>query len=320
MELSAVLLDANQLFADHSDFARLASAFDRFRYYPTSTPAETVKRLQQATVALTNGTPLNEQILQQLPKLKLILVGGTGTEYVDLFAARALGIAVYNCQEYAADSLAQHTIALLLGLTNHLLNWRDELLTDAWQKAGTFCLLTEEITELVGKTLVIVGYGATGKRVKALAEAFGMHVELAELPGRTVREGRTSLDSLLPIADVVSLHCPLTSETKGLFSAERFALMKHSALLLNIARGEIIDELALVDALMTGKIRGAGLDVFHQEPLLQTNPLLSPAVSTKVVLTPHVAWASKRARHAMIEQLIENITSFQHHCVKRLVN
>lgn len=320
MRLAAVLLDEEHLFTDARSLQRLASQFDSFIYYPSTAPEQRIDRLKNATVAITNGTPLPAAILAHCPDLRLILVGGTGAEYVDLEVARKQGIAVYNCQEYAVNSLAQHTFALILGLSNNLLNWQRALATDAWQAAGTFCLLSESITELTGKTLVIVGYGATGKRVKVIAESFGMQVKLAELPARQVREGRCSLDELLPDADVVSIHCPLTEETRHLFSAQRLALMKRSAILINIARGAIIDEEALATALSEGVIAGAGIDVFSDEPLPRTSPLLADHLQKKLVLTPHVAWASDSARKKMIDQLIENVAAFRQGITKRKIN
>ena len=310
MELSAVLLDEELLFCEQADIDRLAAVFDHFARYPHTSEEQCVERLSTAQVVITNGTPLTREVLEQSSQLQLILVGGTGCEYVDREAATELGIALYNCQDYGTGSLAQHTFALILGLTNGLVNYQQTLRTPSWQQAGTFCLLSETITELQGKRLVIVGYGVIGQRVSALAQAFGMEVLLAELPGRPLRAGRLALDELLPSADIVSLHCPLTPETAGLFSAARLALMKPSAYLVNTARGAIVDETALANALQRGELAGAGLDVFSQEPLPLTDPLLNASIRNKVILTPHVAWASTEARQRLIEQLIENVNYF----------
>ncbi|WP_241622932.1 NAD(P)-dependent oxidoreductase [Rosenbergiella australiborealis] len=320
MTLSAVLIDEEQLFCNDATMARLASVFSRFDRYPQTADEQCAERLKDAEVVITNGTPLTRDTLQQALHLKLILIGGTGSEYVDCQAASELGIAVYNCQGYGIDSLAQHTFALILGLTNGLVNFQTTLHTDRWQRAGTFCLLSETITELSGKRLLIVGYGATGQRVAQLATAFGMEVVLAELPGRTLRAGRVGLDDALPTADIVSVHCPLTAETTELFSASRLALMKPSAYLINTARGAIVDENALATALQQGKLAGAGLDVFSQEPLPQAHPLLCPTLAHKLILTPHVAWASEEARQKMVDQLIENVDHFIHQRPLRRIN
>ncbi|MBT0720691.1 glycerate dehydrogenase [Tatumella sp. TA1] len=310
MKLSAVLLDEELLFCEQADIERLAAVFYHFARYPHTAEEQCVERLRTAQVVITNGTPLTREILEQSSQLQLILVGGTGSEYVDREAATELGIALYNCQDYGTGSLAQHTFALILGLTNGLVNYQQTLRTPRWQQAGTFCLLSETMTELQGKRLVIVGYGIIGQRVSALAQAFGMEVLLAELPGRPLRAGRLALDELLPSADIVSLHCPLTPETAGLFSVARLALMKPSAYLINTARGAIVDESALANALRQGELAGAGLDVFAQEPLPLTHPLLDESIRNKVILTPHVAWASTEARQQLLQQLIENVDYF----------
>ncbi|WP_241610080.1 NAD(P)-dependent oxidoreductase [Rosenbergiella epipactidis] len=310
MSLRAVLLDEDQLIADKEDRERLVQAFTHCERFASSTPQQCTTRLRFAEVVITNGTPLTREQLSQAKHLRLILIGGTGYEYIDLQAASELGIAIYNCREYGVDSIAQHTFALMLALTNSIPQFQRTVRSQQWQQAGTFCLLSEPISELKDKTLAIIGCGAIGQRVQALAQAFGMTVKLAELPGRPLRSGRTPLDDLLPLADIVSLHCPLTEQTHTLFTAERLALMKPSAFLINTARGAIVDEQALAEALAKGKLAGAGIDVFCDEPPCSSHPLLAEALSTKVIATPHVAWGSVQARQKLVYQMVENFCHF----------
>ncbi|WP_241580481.1 NAD(P)-dependent oxidoreductase [Rosenbergiella nectarea] len=310
MSLRAVLLDEDQLIAEKEDIDRLVQAFTHCDRFAASTPEQCATRIRFAEVVITNGTPLTREQLSQARHLRLILIGGTGYEYVDHQAASELGIALYNCREYGVDSIAQHTFALMLALTNSISQCQRTVRSQQWQQAGTFCLLSEPISELKDKTLVIIGFGAIGQRVQALAQAFGMIVKLAELPGRPLRPERSALDALLPIADIVSLHCPLTDQTRTLFTAERLALMKPSAFLINTARGAIVDEQALAQALAKGRLAGAGIDVFCDEPPPPSHPLLSEALRDKVIATPHVAWGSAQARQKMMYQMVENVSHF----------
>lgn len=310
MTLRAVLLDEAQLIAEKADIDRLLQAFTQCERFASSSPQECVTRIRSAEVVITNGTPLTREQLLQAQQLRLILIGGTGYEYVDYHAARDLGIAIYNCQEYGVEAIAQHTLALILALSNSIPQFQRTVRSPLWQQAGTFCLLSEPITELKQQTLVIVGHGAIGQRVQLLAQAFGMEVKLAEIPGRPTRPDRLSLDALLPIADIVSLHCPLTDQTRGLFSAERLGLMKPSAYLINTARGAIVDEEALAQALTEGRLAGAGIDVFCDEPPAASHPLLAQGLLNKVIATPHVAWGSAQARQKMVCQMIENVSHF----------
>ena len=310
MSLNAVLLDEDQLIAEKEDIDGLMQQFAHCERFASSTPEECATRIRFADVVITNGTPLTREQLANARQLRLILIGGTGYEYVDYQAASDLGIAIYNCREYGIDAIAQHTFALILALSNSIPQYQRTVRSHRWQQAGTFCLLSEPISELKNKKLVIIGYGAIGQRVQTLAHAFGMQVLLAELPGRLLRSGRKALDELLPEADIVSLHCPLTEHTRALFSAKRLALMKPSAFLINTARGAIVDEQALACALTQGRLAGAGIDVFCDEPPAPSHPLLSEALRDKVIATPHVAWGSAQARQKMVQQMVENVSHF----------
>jgi glycerate dehydrogenase len=229
---------------------------------------------------------------------------------VDLDAAARRGIAVCNIRRYATPSVVQHVFALLLSLTRHLSDYQRAVQSGAWQRSGQFCLLDYPIRELGGLTLGIVGYGELGQAVAATAEqAFGMRVLIAQRPGGSAEPGRLPLQQLLPQVDVLSLHCPLTPETRGLIGAEELALMKPDALLINTARGGIVDEVALATALLAGRLGGAGIDVLASEPPGSDSPLLQQPIPNLIV-TPHIAWASRQSRQRLLDQLAQNIAAF----------
>jgi glycerate dehydrogenase len=281
--------------------------------YPATTPAQVVERLAGADIAITNKVPLDAAAIAALPALKMVAISATGTNNVDLDACRARGIVVSNIRGYAEHTVPEHVMALLLALSRNLVAWRETLQAGAWQRAEQFCLFDHPIRDLHGATLGLIGSGTLGKGVARLAEAFGMRVLRAEHKGAaTVRPGYTAFAEVLATADAISLHCPLTPETTGLIGETELRAMQRSALLINTARGGIVDEAALVLALKEGWIAGAGFDVVTVEPPPVGHPLLDPALLAlpNFLLTPHVAWSSRPAMQTLADQLIANIEAF----------
>ena len=265
--------------------------------------AEVVERLAPATIAICNKLPLRAETLSQLPKLKLIAVAATGVDNVDLAYCRSHNIAVCNTRGYAVNSLPEHALMLMLALRRNLIAYRNDVKAGRWHKAKQFCLLDHPIGDLRGATLGIVGFGTLGKSTAQLGRAIGMEVIVA------VRDDRAGFEEVLRRSDVLSLHCPLTEETKNLIGAEELAQMKPDAILINTARGGLIDDHALIDALKNGRLAGAGIDVLRNEPPREGNPLLEVDLPNLIV-TPHNAWASRQAMQTLADQLVDNLEAF----------
>jgi glycerate dehydrogenase len=281
--------------------------------YGKTLPAQVVERLAGATIALINKVPIDAAVLDRLPDLKMIAVAATGTNCVDLAACRARGIVVSNIRGYAVHTVPEHVMALLLALSRNLVAWRETLQAGGWQKSGQWCFFEHPIRDLHGATLGLIGSGTLGNGVARLAEAFGMRVLRAERKGAaTLRPGHVPFDEVLAQADAISLHCPLTDETRGLIGEAELRAMKPSVLLVNTARGGIVDEAALIRALKEGWIAGAGFDVLTAEPPPEGHPMVDPALLAlpNFLLTPHVAWSSRPAMQALADQLIDNVEAF----------
>jgi glycerate dehydrogenase len=279
--------------------------------YAETRPREVLERLRDATIAITNKVRLGEAELSRLPALKLIAVAATGVDIIDLEYCRQHGITVTNVRNYATHAVPEHVMMLILSLRRSLIGYREEIEHGAWQKASQFCLLNQEIRDLYGSTLGIIGYGALGQAVEKLALAFGMRVLISEHKGApSIRDGRTSFEDILRESDQLSLHCPLTESTRKMIGTEELRKMKRHALLINTARGGLVDEAALVEALRSGLIAGAGFDVLTREPPREGNPLLDLNLPN-LILTPHVAWASREAMQSLADQLINNIEEFK---------
>lgn len=275
-----------------------------------TTPGEVVQRLGQATIAICNKVSLRGEALAQLPNLRLIAVAATGVDNVDLAFCRNHNIAVCNTRGYAANSLPEHALMLMLALRRNLVAYRNDVRNGRWHEARQFCLLDHPIADLKGSTLGIVGFGTLGKSMAELGRAIGMDVIVAERKNAaTVREGRVDFGELLERSDVISLHCPLTEETKNLISAGELGQMKCDAILINTARGGLIDDHALLAALQDGRIAGAGIDVLRNEPPREGNPLLEVDLPNLIV-TPHNAWASRQSMQTLADQLIDNLEAF----------
>ena len=317
--MKAVFLDYASLDQNDLDFSELHAVFENLTLYPASTEEQVLERIQDVDVVITNKVRISAEVIQQLPQLKLILISATGTNNVDLVQTKKSGIVVCNCQAYGTSAVAQHTLMLMLALSTSVIQYHQAVQKGEWQKAQQFCLLDFPIVELAGKTLGIIGYGELGQAVAQLAKAFGMRIMVGALPNRPQREGRVQLDELLSQADYVTLHCPLTDETKDLIDAKAFDRMKSSAFLINCARGGIVNEQALADALIHKKIAGAATDVLTVEPPKQGNVLLNIDIPN-LIITPHSAWGSVDARQRIVQQLMENVKAFQNGQPIRQVN
>lgn len=315
----AVFLDHASLDLGDLDMAPLRQVFDDLHLHAQTPPELIIERLQGAQVAISNKVPLDASTLAACPDLKLILIAATGSNNVDLAAARAQGIAVSNCQGYGTPAVAQHTLMLLLALATRLPDYQQAVAAGRWQQARQFCLLDYPIMELHGKTLGLLGHGELGSAVGRLAEAFGMRVLLGQLPGRPARSDRLPLDELLPHVDALSLHCPLNEHTRDLIGADQLQAMKANALLVNTARGGLVNEQALADALRSGHLGGAACDVLSSEPPQADNPLLAGDIP-RLIITPHCAWGSREARQRIVGQLAENAHAHFNAAPRRLIN
>ncbi len=278
--------------------------------YDQTQPDEVVARIADAQIVVSNKVKLSGEILAQTPQVKMIAAAATGTDNIDLAYCREQGIVVSNIRNYAVHTVPEHVFMLMLALRRNLLGWRQDLQNGLWQQAEQFCLFTQPMNDLHGSTLGIVGSGVLGQAVRKLAEAFGMHVLLAEHKGAgTMRAGYSAFDAVLRAADVLTLHAPLTDVTRHLIAEREFNLMKPTALLINTARGNLVDEAALEAALKTGRIAGAGFDVLAEEPPRQGNRLLDLNLPN-FILTPHVAWSSREAMQILADQLLDNIEAY----------
>jgi glycerate dehydrogenase len=278
--------------------------------YPETLAEQVIERARSATVIISNKLSLGEPQLSPAPGLKLIAIAATGSDCVDLDYCRQRGIAVCNVRGYAANSVPEHVLMMILALRRNLLAYREDVTRGLWNQSKQFCLLTHELHDIRGSSLGIVGYGSIGRSVARLAEAVGMRVLISERKHATgIREGRTSFADTLRQSDVVSLHCPLTGETRDLLGRAEFQMMKRSALLVNTARGALIEDGALIDALRQDLIAGAGIDALREEPPVHGSPLLNLNLPN-FIITPHVAWASNEAVQALADQVIDNIEAF----------
>ena len=301
-----VFLDARSIIADirRPDFAH------QWEEYPTTSAEQTAERLKDATIAITNKVLLSRAILERLPGLKMVAVAATGTDNVDIEYCRERGIVVSNIRNYSVHTVPEHVFMLMLALRRNLLAFHADVRNGAWQTAQQFCLLTHPVHDLYRTTLGIVGRGAIGKAVEQITLAFGMKVLFAEHKGAgEIRPGYTAFDTVLRDSDVITLHLPLNAQTRHLISTAEFALMKPGALLINTARGGLVDEAALLDALRSGRIGGAGFDVLGKEPPREGNPLLELDLPN-FILTPHIAWSGRNAMQSLADQLIANIEAY----------
>lgn len=307
--MKGVILDAASLGQD-VDLNPALETLPEWDIHQTTREKDIITRIASADVVLSNKAHLSRTAIQNAPNLKLIVVLATGTNNVDLEAAKDAGITVCNAVGYGIASVAQHTLALMLALSTNLINYVADVKTGLWQNSESFCLLNHKITELAEKKLGIIGYGALGQAVAGIATAMGMEVLICQRPGTGPVAGRIPLENLLAEADVVTLHCPLTDQNQHLINSQRLALMQRHSLLINTARGGLVDSTALLSALQAGQIGGAAIDVLNTEPPTQTEPLLAADLGNLIV-TPHNAWGALESRQRLIMQVRDNIRGFQ---------
>ncbi|MEF1283692.1 MULTISPECIES: D-2-hydroxyacid dehydrogenase [unclassified Vibrio] len=279
--------------------------------YDFTTPALVVERAHQAEVIITNKVVLDSNILSQLTNLKLVAISATGFNNVDIDYCQQHGIAVTNVQGYATQSVPEHVIAMMFALKRNLKGYHNDIAAGEWQRNKQFCFFTHPISDTAGSTMGVIGSGALGQATAAVAKALGMHVVFAERKGISpCREGYLPFEQVLAQADVLTLHCPLSEETRHLIGRNELAAMKSSSIVINTGRGGLVDEEALVDALKQGVIRGAGVDVFTDEPADESNSLIANMHLPNLLLTPHVAWGSDSSIQSLVDILMDNIAAF----------
>jgi glycerate dehydrogenase len=298
-----VFLDRASLKATVRKFAFDADYIE----HEKTAPEQVVARLKDATIAITNKVPLRADTLKHLPQLKMIAVAATGYDVVDIAHCKQHGIAVANIRNYAVHTVPEHAFAMILALRRNLLAYRQDVEAGVWNKSEQFCFFTHPIGDLHGATLGIIGEGAIGQSTAAIGRAFGMRVLFADHPPPKM-EGVsfTPHEEVLAQSDVISLHCPLVPATRNLIDIRAFRKMKRNALLINTARGGLVDEAALIQALDEGLIAGAGFDVLTVEPPRNGHPLLDVR-RPNFILTPHIAWASDGAMQFLANQLVDNV-------------
>ncbi|MCK6263007.1 D-2-hydroxyacid dehydrogenase [Vibrio sp. ZSDE26] len=293
--------------------------------YDYSKPDEVVERLKNADIVIVNKVVLDAETLSKLPNMRLIAVSATGYNNIDVEYCRRANIAVTNVQGYATQSVPEHVIAMLFALRRNLFGYHQDIASGEWQRNKQFCFFTHPIGDIAGSTLGIIGSGALGQATATLAKALGMKVLFAERKSESKQEmmdcrtGYLPFELVLQLSDAITLHCPLTEQTENLISEAEFNKMKSSAILINTGRGGLVDEQALVDALKSGQIAGAGVDVFTQEPTDESNPLIANMDMPNLLLTPHVAWGSDSSIQKLADILMDNITAFERGDVKNRV-
>jgi glycerate dehydrogenase len=308
--LRVVLLDRKTLPDDIHfrafSFANELVAFDQ------TAPDEVSERIKDADIVITNKAPVRGPAIASAPNLKLVAVAATGTDVVDIAACAQQGITVSNIRNYAVNTVPEHTFALILALRRSLLAYRNSVQAGRWQEANQFCYFDFPINDLAGSTLGIIGDGALGRSVADLGRAFGMKVLFSDYKGtKGMGPLYTPFEKVLEVSDVITLHSPLMPSTRNMISAAEFAKMAKRPLLINTARGGLVDEAALEHALRSGQISGAGFDVVTTEPPAQDHPLMRLLDLPNFILTPHVAWASREAVQSLVDQLIDNVEAFE---------
>jgi glycerate dehydrogenase len=307
--MQTVFLDYETVSNGDLDATALIAAAGEVEFFPSTLDSAVGARIAAADIVLANKAKLSRERLAGAPNLKLIALAATGTDNVDLAAAEGRGIAVCNVRAYCTSSVVQHAWSMILNLTQHLPQYARLATDGSWVAQEARAVLAYPIRELAGLTLGIVGWGTLGRGVAKVGEAFGLGTIVCGRPGAPPETGRLPLEELLAKADIVSLHCPLTPATRGLIGARELALMKPTALLINTARGALIDTQALAAALRSRRLGGAGIDVLPQEPPVDGDPLLDATIPNLIV-TPHVAWAAREARQRCLDEIAANIRDF----------
>jgi len=310
--MRAVFLDFGSVTRGDMDQTALERAVSPWYYHDETTVEQVAERIRNAEVIVSNKVFLNRSAIASARHLKLICVAATGYNNIDLAAAAERNILVCNVRGYATPSVVQHVFMLMLNCSRHFVEYQQLVKKGGWQASSHFCPLDFGIEELSGKTLGIIGFGELGNAVGDVARAFGMQLLIAEHKGKPARQGRALFDAVISQADFITLHCPLSEETRNLISRREFELMKTTAYLINTARGEVVNETDLLHSLATGRIAGAAIDVLREEPPTHDNPLLQYQ-QANLIVTPHIAWASRESRQRLLDQLAGNIHNFFQH-------
>lgn len=306
-DLNAVILDETSFNPGDLDLTNLLELNKNWQRYDSTTKDQRLERLQNMHIAVANKVVFDGEVLAQLPELKVILLTATGMDNIDLEYCQANDISVYNVSDYGTASVSQHVFSLLLALATSLNDYQTMTRNGEWSKCEHFSSLQYPIQELAGKTMGLIGYGTLAKGVEKLALAFDMKVLIAARAGsESAPEGRVLIEDLLPQVDILSVHCPLTPVTNKLINRVFLEKMKSTALLINTARGAVVDNADLAQALRDGVIAGAGIDVLEQEPPPADHPLLAVDIPN-LILTPHVAWAAIEARQRVVEKVADNL-------------
>ena len=307
--MKAVFLDYDTVSSGDLQTSELIRVMPGLEFFGDTDESQIVARIAAAEIVLLNKFKLTRELLSGASHLKLIALAATGSDNIDLVAARERAIGVCNVRGYCRQSVMQQVWAMILTLTQHVPEYAALATDGSWVKNEVSTVLAHPIRELAGRTFGVVGWGDLGRAAAAPAEVFGMRVLIANRMGGAREAGRVDLDQLLAESDIVSLHCPLTAETRGLIGARELALMKPDALIINTARGGLIDSQALAAALKAKRLGGAGIDVLPQEPPVDGNPLLEPGIPN-LVLTPHIAWAAREARQRCLDEITANVEDF----------
>lgn len=307
--MKGVILDKSTFYRGDIDLKKLQQHPVEWRAYASTSPDQIKRRIKGCEIIITNKVVLNKNLLASTNCLQLIMLAATGTDNVDLQECRARNITVCNVRHYATLSVVQHTFALMLNLLTNQFRYHQAVTAGAWHNSNVFCLLDYPVVEIENKTLGIIGYGALGKKVAEVAKAFGMSVQICQRPGGKKVPGRISFKQILANSDVLTIHCPLTPDTLNLIGENEFKQMKSNAIIINTARGAIIDSVALVTALKKEQIAGAGIDVLGKEPPSNCEPLLQPNIPNLIV-TPHNAWATREARQRLVDQMADILANW----------
>ncbi|MBO5210188.1 MAG: D-2-hydroxyacid dehydrogenase [Lachnospiraceae bacterium] len=308
--MKLVVLERNSVGTDID-----VSCFEKYGevvYYPNTVAEDTAERIGDADIVIANKVPLNENTLKNAENVKLICLFATGFDNVDLEYCKSRGIKVANVVKYCTPAVAQHTILLAMMLSEKIAFYDEYVKSGTYSAQDRFSNFDRPFNELEGKTWGIVGMGTIGQKVASLATAFGCKVIFYSASGKSscTEYERVELDTLLKESDVLSLHCPLSDRTRNLINKDAFDKMKKTAILINVARGPVVNTQDLYDALMEEKIAGAGLDVLEKEPIEVSNPLGQIKDSTKLIITPHMSWASTESRVRLVEEVAKNIEAF----------
>jgi len=306
----ALFLDKTSLYPDDLDFS-LLDEVARWQWFDNVSVTDIRHSLETAEIIVTNKVLLNKEVIDYCHRLKLICVAATGVNNIDLEAAKYKNIKVCNVRSYATPSVSQHVFSLVLALNRKLFSYKDAVNNGGWSHSDFFCYFGAPVSELQGKTLGIIGYGELGQAVAKIARCFGMKVKLAKRDESDLRAERIDLIELLSVSDVVSLHCPLTDSNRHMIAEKELSVMKSDAILINTARGGLVDEKALLQALENKVIAGAALDVLEEEPPSTNHPLIDYSMSSpdndNLIITPHIAWASRESRQRLVDEIAKNI-------------